>query len=1035
MNCNLSRLSAMGAFVWVVCSGSSLAATTIKDINVTTDTSWTKANSPYVIQSDVKILSSATLTIEPGVTVQFAGDFKIVVSDGDTGTLHAVGTPSEQILFTTDNGVLRSASIVFQNQSTDATYDIGGAYQSGSILQYVTIEKIGSDGALVLNGAHPYISHVAVRGNQASGIRAYNIDGLLRIEDCNVESNSAATAASQNGGGMQIFLLAGGDAQLRRNRVALNAAQSQGGGIYVSNGGSLLLESNEIDANKAETSSGGGLFISGTGTTNSAHNSITNNASTRYKGGGVYFAGGPATFFADIIRGNTSDDWGAGVFIASSASPLNLSHSVVDGNVSNAMGGGVFAENSGSTISHSFIINNVANSHSGGIDLHGPLSVDHSIIAGNKVPYGGITYGSAIGFSYFPGTLTYSSIVQNSGAATIGMSRPATIQHNTITQNSSKSATVRVGYSPTDGEIANHEISFNNLFSNATTWDVYSNVAGTVNLPSMWWGTTVDTEIASRISSTDPTMLIDVSPIATQIYTDSPVSPPSNVMVTPNGVTFVVSWSANPETDVVGYRVHWKKNTANTYEGSADVPNGTSYELPVLAGGDYVVAVTAYDGQAGATSDDPATPVNEKQTSGHESWFSETKPVSVVESDLAVALTPFTNNAAGISNLVSFDLMHYKIEVKNLGPSSAASSMTVTLAVEAGITLDAKAGCTVTTQSATCVLPAVALNDVASITLDAHVGSDNKAVKATATVSSPDDPDALGVNNEATASVCTNCPDVVVTWPTAPTLGSPNLAADFSVSVKNKNRVAATNVVLDLDIPPGVSVNIVPACTPTATGQQCTLGDLAPGAQNNFSLSLSAPSLGNVSLIATATLSNVDSNYSNNSATVSTKFTESADLSVSISDNGTAAAQKQSYSVSVNNAGPATANSILATITLPAGLLAVTNGSQCTQSNNDLICNLGTLTAGAVASVSFTTVYSIDGSFELKAKVGGEEYDPNPSNNTASVLTTIGSAGNPDPGTTSSKKGGGGSTDPLLLLWLVLWTARAFQRRNSRRFA
>ena len=58
----------------------------IKQINAQTTISggyvygtWSLAGSPYLIQSTVEIPNDSTLTIQPGVTVNFQGHYKIIV--------------------------------------------------------------------------------------------------------------------------------------------------------------------------------------------------------------------------------------------------------------------------------------------------------------------------------------------------------------------------------------------------------------------------------------------------------------------------------------------------------------------------------------------------------------------------------------------------------------------------------------------------------------------------------------------------------------------------------------------------------------------------------------------------------------------------------------------------------------------------------------------------------------------------------------------------------------------------------------------
>ncbi len=63
------------------------------------DTTWTLANSPYIITNNISVEENVTLTIQPGVEVKFDGNYYLNVN----GTLIANGNKNNMINFTTNN--------------------------------------------------------------------------------------------------------------------------------------------------------------------------------------------------------------------------------------------------------------------------------------------------------------------------------------------------------------------------------------------------------------------------------------------------------------------------------------------------------------------------------------------------------------------------------------------------------------------------------------------------------------------------------------------------------------------------------------------------------------------------------------------------------------------------------------------------------------------------------------------------------------------------------------------------------------------
>jgi parallel beta-helix repeat protein len=105
-------------------------AETIVTEDITADTTWDLAGSPYIVQNNINVLSGATLTIDPGVTVKLESNVRIQTSTDSP--IVAVGEPGNEILFTSNAPspapgdwygiVLRHAST---SELTHCTLDFG----------------------------------------------------------------------------------------------------------------------------------------------------------------------------------------------------------------------------------------------------------------------------------------------------------------------------------------------------------------------------------------------------------------------------------------------------------------------------------------------------------------------------------------------------------------------------------------------------------------------------------------------------------------------------------------------------------------------------------------------------------------------------------------------------------------------------------------------------------------------------------------------------------------------------------------------
>ena len=111
---------------------------------ISSDTTWTKANSPYSLAGPVTVGNGVTLTIEAGVTVNLNG-YKIQVN----GILYARGSCANSIIFTSDpagnEGIAFTAGSASWNEQTGT-----GCIIENSVLDSVSIS---------INSASPKLSN------------------------------------------------------------------------------------------------------------------------------------------------------------------------------------------------------------------------------------------------------------------------------------------------------------------------------------------------------------------------------------------------------------------------------------------------------------------------------------------------------------------------------------------------------------------------------------------------------------------------------------------------------------------------------------------------------------------------------------------------------------------------------------------------------------------------------------------------------------------------------------------------------------
>jgi len=224
----------------------------------------------------------------------------------------------------------------------------------------------------------------------------------------------------------------------------------------------------------------------------------------------------------------------------------------------------------------------------------------------------------------------------------------------------------------------------------------------------------------------------------------------------------------------------------------------------------------------------------------------------------------------------------------------------------------------------------------------------------------------------------------------------PGAEVQYTLSVANSGPSMATQVVVTDTLPANTSFLGVTGngwvCgesdhTMTCSRQGLSVGN-APAIYINLAAPVASGMITNTALIGSQA---IDTDPADNRASETTWVTDLADLSLEkvVEPGQVIPGGTLMYSLSISNAGPGLATSVVVTDTLPSGLLfqaAQSPDWDCNEFGGQVVCHLVQHPVGAAPPLILTVIVNeVRGVVTNTATVQSDVMDPDPSNNTASA--------------------------------------------------
>ena len=329
---------------------------------ISADTVWTAATGVYTVTCDVHVSAGVTLTIEPGVTVQFEHTVDDLVVSGCCTPLALEAAP---IIFQPTMGAERlstergswgrvafltgSAGVLDHARLEYGGHEDGQLYLASEQVQVLnSVVQYSADTGIVIQMVLPEAGQISPTHRQSGLASLPNVSAVITRIFLPIVTADAGSVVQPVGpviSNTQVLSNTGfyggglyndaGSPTIQGNTFAGNSVSDPpwdhpglGGGLYNGSGNPIIQNNIFTRNSNGYVAHGGGLY-NDSGSPTIEHNVFTDNCAGSYgNGGGMFNRSGNPTIDNNVFSGNGAEMWGAACITIPADRPSNRTPSV-----------------------------------------------------------------------------------------------------------------------------------------------------------------------------------------------------------------------------------------------------------------------------------------------------------------------------------------------------------------------------------------------------------------------------------------------------------------------------------------------------------------------------------------------------------------------------------------------------------------------------------------------------------------------------------------------------------------------------------